>query len=163
MRTRVQPTSAALTGSIPRRATRLLWRGMRAHPWIYTAAVGASALFGTATVLVSRVLGAVTDRVVVPAVSGDPGAQADVGKAGLVLAAVALALAVGVAGRRVYAGMGYAQLQADHRSGITRQYLRLPMSWHRRHPTGQLLSHASSDVEAATSVFNPCRSRSESS
>jgi ABC-type multidrug transport system fused ATPase/permease subunit len=29
------------------------------------------------------------------------------------------------------------------------------MSWHRRHPTGQLLSNAGSDVEAATGVFNP--------
>ena len=29
------------------------------------------------------------------------------------------------------------------------------MSWHRQHPTGQLLSNASADVEAATSIFNP--------
>lgn len=155
MRTRVQSTSAALTGSIPRRATQLLWRGMRAHPWVYVAAVGASALFGVTTVAVSRVLGAVTDRVVVPAIEGDAQAQANLWWAGGALALVALTLAVSVAGRRVYAGMGYADLQADHRAGITRQYLRLPMSWHRRHPTGQLLSHASSDVEAATSVFNP--------
>ncbi|MGN8246245.1 ABC transporter ATP-binding protein [Cellulomonas soli] len=155
MRTRVQPAPAALTGSIPRRATQLLWRGMRAHPWTYAAAVGASAVFGATTVAVSRVLGMVTDRVVVPAIGGDTAAQADLWWAGAALALIALTLALGVAGRRVFAGMGYADLQADHRTGITRQYLRLPMAWHRRHPTGQLLSHASSDVEAATSVFNP--------
>ncbi|GAA3823547.1 ABC transporter ATP-binding protein [Cellulomonas soli] len=155
MRTRVQPTSAALTGSIARRASQLLWRGMRAHPWTYAAAVGASALFGATTVAVSRVLGLVTDEVVVPAIAGSADARARLWWAGGVLALVAVTLAVGVAGRRVFAGMGYADLQADHRSGVTRQYLRLPMAWHRRHPTGQLLSHASSDVEAATSVFNP--------
>ena len=40
------------------------------------------------------------------------------------------------------------RLQADYRRRVTRQYLRLPLSWHQRHPTGQLLSNANSDVEA---------------
>src|SRR3712207_8903788 len=39
--------------------------------------------------------------------------------------------------------------QADYRRRVTRQYLRLPLSWHQRHPTGQLLSNANSDVEAS--------------
>jgi len=72
-----------------------------------------------------------------------------------VLVAVAVTLAVSVAGRRIFAGMGFADLQAQHRAAITRQYLKLPMSWHRKHPTGQLLANVSSDVEAATSAFNP--------
>jgi ABC-type multidrug transport system fused ATPase/permease subunit len=38
---------------------------------------------------------------------------------------------------------------------VTRQYLRLPMEWHQRHPTGQLLSNAYSDVEAAWSPIMP--------
>ena len=79
----------------------------------------------------------------------------DLLRAGGVLAAVALTLALSVAGRRIWAGWGVAGIQADHRRGVTRQYLRLPMSWHRSHPTGQLLSNASADVEAATGVFNP--------
>ena len=29
------------------------------------------------------------------------------------------------------------------------------MSWHHRHPTGQLLSNANADVEAAWAVFMP--------
>ena len=40
------------------------------------------------------------------------------------------------------------RLQADYRRRVTGQYLRLPLSWHQRHPTGQLLSNANSDVEA---------------
>ena len=146
---------AALTGGVVRRSWQVIWRGMRAHPRTYVLAVGLSGVFGAATVAVSRVLGEVTDRVVVPALAGDAEARGDIGLAGLTLVAVAVTLAVGVAGRRIFAGIGYSDIGADHRRGVTRQYLRLPMSWHRRHPTGQLLANASSDVEAATGVFNP--------
>ncbi|MCK0115797.1 ABC transporter ATP-binding protein/permease [Isoptericola sp. S6320L] len=128
---------------------------MRTEPRLYVLAVLASAVFGAATVAVSRAVGWATDAVVVPAISGDPAAQGDIWLAGGVLAAVALTLALSVAGRRIWAGWGVAGIQADHRRGVTRQYLRLPMSWHRSHPTGQLLSNASADVEAATGVFNP--------
>src|SRR5919199_541805 len=38
---------------------------------------------------------------------------------------------------------------------VTAQYLRLPLSWHGRHPTGQLLSNANADVEATWQVFAP--------
>ena len=146
---------AALTGGVARRSIQLMWRGMAANPGTYLLAVGLSAVFGAATVGVSQLLGMVTDRVVIPALGGDKGARGDLGTAGLVLVAVAVVLALGVAGRRIFAGVGYADIQAGHRRGVTRQYLRLPMSWHRAHPTGQLLANASSDVEAATGVFNP--------
>jgi ATP-binding cassette subfamily B protein len=149
------PTRAALTGSVLRRSVQLLGRGMASEPRTYVLAVGSSAVFGATTVAISQVLGKVTNDVVVPALDGSVSARGDIWPAGLAIAAVALALAAGVAGRRIFAGIGYADLQAGHRARITRQLLRLPMSWHRRHPTGQLLSNASSDVEAATSVFNP--------
>ncbi|NMR20714.1 ABC transporter ATP-binding protein [Cellulomonas fimi] len=130
-------------------------RGIAAEPRTYVLAIGSSAVFGAATVAVSQVVGAATDRVVVPALDGSWTARDQLPLAGLALAAVALTLGVGVALRRIFAGIAYADLQARHRRQVTRQYLHLPMSWHRRHPTGQLLSNASSDVEAATSVFNP--------
>jgi ATP-binding cassette, subfamily B, bacterial len=38
---------------------------------------------------------------------------------------------------------------------VTAQYLRLPLSWHQRHPTGQLLSNANSDVESAWFFVSP--------
>ncbi|WP_163275976.1 ABC transporter ATP-binding protein [Cellulomonas iranensis] len=144
-----------LRGSVARRSVALLWRGLRSHPRTYAAAIATSGAFGALTVAVSRVLGRATDDVVVPALAGSQEAQGRIWQAGLALALVALSLAAAVAGRRILAGMGVADLQADHRRAVTRQYLRLPMSWHRRHPTGQLLSNAGSDVEAATGVFNP--------
>ncbi len=144
-----------LPGGRVRRGMLLIWRGMAAHPRTYVIAVLTSGLFGALTVAVSQVLGQVTDRVVVPAIAGDPEAKDAVWLAGLALLGVAVTLALSVAGRRIYAGRGFADIGADHRRGVTRQYLRLPMSWHRAHPTGQLLANASSDVEAATGVFNP--------
>ncbi len=151
-----RPTgTATLQGSTLRRSLGLVWRGLRSQPRTYLLAIGVSAVFGGLTVGVSRVLGAVTDRVVVPALAGDRDAQGAIWAAGAVMLAIAVALALSVAGRRIYAGVGIASIQADHRRAVTRQYLRLPMSWHRRHPTGQLLSNAGSDVEAATGVFNP--------
>jgi ABC-type multidrug transport system fused ATPase/permease subunit len=47
------------------------------------------------------------------------------------------------------------RMQAHDRRDVTRQYLRLPLSWHQRHPTGQLLSNANSDVEAAWAPIAP--------
>jgi len=133
----------------------ILTRGIAAQPRTYAWAIGVSAVFGATTVAVSQVLGVITDEVIVPALAGSDAARDRLPLAGLVLAAVALTLGVSVALRRIFAGIGYADLQAGHRTRVTRQYLRLPMSWHRRHPTGQLLSNANSDVEAATGVFNP--------
>lgn len=149
------PRPATLTGSAFRRSLLLMGRGIASQPRTYVLAIGTSAAFGALTVAVSRVLGWATDHVVVPAIGGDPDARDRIWVAGLVLVLVAVSLAASVAGRRIWAGMGVADQQAMHRRGVTRQYLRLPMSWHRRHPTGQLLSNASADVEAATGVFNP--------
>jgi ATP-binding cassette subfamily B protein len=132
-----------------------MWRGISSQPRTYLLAILLSGVFGASTVGISQVLGAVTDRVVVPALAGSTQARGDIWLAGLVLLGVAVTLGVAVAGRRIFAGIGYADIQAGHRRAVTRQYLRLPMSWHRAHPTGQLLANASSDVEAATGVFNP--------
>ena len=144
----------ALSGSRTRRSLLLIMRGIRVEWRVYVWAILASALFGALTVAVSRVLGAVTDRLVLPALAG----TVDVGTiwlGGLALAGVAVSLALSVAARRILAGVGLANLQARHRRAVTGRYLELPVSWHRAHPTGQLLSNVSSDVEAATGVFNP--------
>lgn len=130
-------------------------RGIRAEPWIFGLAIIGSVLFGALTVGVSQVLGHVTDSVVIPALEESAASSRAIWLGGAALVGVALALGVSVAFRRIFAGTGVARLQARHRTQVTKQYLRLPMSWHRAHPTGQLLSNANADVEAATGVFNP--------
>ena len=150
-----RPEQMTLTGSKVRRSLVLVGRGLRDEPVVYFWAILASGLFGALTVFVARTVGWATDSIVLPALSGDTDAQGRWWVAGLVLLGVAITLALSVAGRRMVAGLGVANLQARHRTRVTRQYLRLPISWHRQHPAGQLLSNANSDVEAATGVFNP--------
>ena len=63
--------------------------------------------------------------------------------------------AVGIVARRLGAGVMQYRMQAHYRRAVTRQYLSLPLEWHQRHPTGQLLSNANSDVEAAWGPIAP--------
>lgn len=132
-----------------RRGVRLLGRAISEERGIFALALAASALFGAMTVANAFVLGEVVGRVVLPAFDrGDVGAGTLVGVAAVILA-VALLKIIGILGRRIGAGIMQYRLQAAYRRKVSRQYLRLPLSWHHAHPTGQLLSNANSDVEAA--------------
>ncbi|MDT5026019.1 MAG: ATP-binding cassette, subfamily bacterial, partial [Micromonosporaceae bacterium] len=64
------------------------------------------------------------------------------------LVGLSLLKVCGIFGRRLGAGLMQYRLQAVYRRRVTRRYLELPLSWHRRHATGTLLSNANSDVEA---------------
>ncbi|MFP5334218.1 MAG: ABC transporter ATP-binding protein [Actinomycetes bacterium] len=138
------------------RGIRVLGRGIRDEPRIFTVAVLGSALFGAGTAATGWLLGRITEDVIAPAVTGERRVTAgDVWLAGAVLALVALLTAVGVVIRRAGAGTTMYALQARYRRRVTRQYLRLPLSWHHRHPAGRLLSNANADVEATWQVFAP--------
>ncbi|UGQ10091.1 ABC transporter ATP-binding protein/permease [Yinghuangia sp. ASG 101] len=132
-----------------RRGMRVLGVAIREEPRIFAAAVGASAVYGATTVASALVLGQVTDRVVVPAFrDGDTTTGALVATF-LAVFGVAVLKALSIVGRRLWAGIMQYRLQATYRRRVTRQYLRLPLAWHHRHPTGALLSNANADVEAA--------------
>jgi ABC-type multidrug transport system fused ATPase/permease subunit len=128
---------------------------IRREPAIFVLSTVGSLLFGALTVADAWVLGWATDHVVLPAFAdGDPRP----GGLWTILAlflAVAILRAVGIVARRLGAGIMQYRMQAHSRRAVTRQYLRLPMSWHQQHPTGQLLSNANSDVEAAWAPIAP--------
>lgn len=145
----------ALPGGAVRRSFLLLGRGIRSQPKTFTLAIVASAVWGLSFVAVGWLLGRLTDSVVVPALGGEDVGRGAIIGAGLLLLGLAVTSAVTVAGRRIWAGIGSIDVQAGHRRLVTQQYLRLPMSWHRAHPTGQLLSNANSDAESAGYVFMP--------
>lgn len=143
-----------LQGGTLRRSASLMARGLRASPGPFTIAIIASAVYGAATVASGWLVGRVTDWVILPAATGGA-ASSSVWLAGAGLAGMAVVTALSVALRRIYAGIGYFDVQMAHRRVLTRRYLTLPMSWHRRRSTGELLSHASADAEAAAGVFQP--------
>src|SRR4029453_12564364 len=101
------------------------------------------------TVASAFVIGEITDRVLLPAFADGVTTAAALAPAAPALVVVPVLKILGILGRRLFAGIMSYRLQADYRRRVTRQYLRLPLSWHQRHPTGQLLSNANSDVEAS--------------
>ena len=131
-----------------RRGFGLLGRAVRHEPRIFAVAVGGSAVYGVMTVGSALVLGRITDRVIVPAFEDGRTTTGGLVAAAAAIVAVAVLKAAGIVARRLGAGVMQYRLQARYRRDVTRQYLRLPLSWHQRHPTGQLLSNANADVEA---------------
>ncbi|MER7366642.1 ABC transporter ATP-binding protein [Nonomuraea wenchangensis] len=138
-----------------RQGLRVLGVAVRTEKAVFALAVLASAVYGGMTVASAWALGWATENVVLPAFAeGRVGAGALWAGAGFILG-TALLKALGVAGRRILAGVMQYRMQARSRRDVTKQYLRLPLSWHHRHPTGQLLSNASADAEAAWAPLAP--------
>ena len=57
--------------------------------------------------------------------------------------------------RRIAATIAGARIQATLRQQVVRRYQEVPYRFHRRTPTGELLSHAGNDVDAAAEVLAP--------
>lgn len=134
---------------------RVLWVGVKREPKVFTVATLGAVLFGVLTVADAWVLGWSTEHVLIPAFdNGEIGTDMLVWVFALFMA-VAILRAVGIVARRLGGGIMYYRMQSHTRRAVTRQYLSLPMEWHQRHPTGQLLSNAYSDVEAAWAPIMP--------
>jgi ATP-binding cassette, subfamily B, bacterial len=138
-----------------RRGLFVLGQGIRRVPGIFAVAVLGSTLYGVMTAGTAWALGRVTRQVIEPSLrTGRVDAGALAGGAAL-MAGVVVLLTLGVILRRTAAGYAMYELGAQFRRRVTAQYLRLPLSWHSRHPAGVLLSNANADVEAAWQVFAP--------
>lgn len=141
----------ALVGNGRHLVTRQLRRATREFTF---GGVGTT-LFAGMTILSSFVLGWVTDRVLIPAVqAGDVATSALVASAAAIVG-VAVLRGLGITMRRMGAYYAQHRIQYRDRVDVTDRYLDLPVEWHRRHPTGQLLSNANEDVEAASFIAAP--------
>jgi ATP-binding cassette subfamily B protein len=135
--------------AVVRRGLRHIGRAIREQRGMFALAVLGSTLYGGMTVASAYVIGEITGRVLLPAFDTGVTTAGALALAATAIVGVAVLKILGILGRRLFAGIMSYRLQADYRRRVTRQYLRLPLSWHQRHPTGQLLSNANSDVEAA--------------
>lgn len=153
------PDLDSLAGQVPERLTRrglgIMRVGIGREPWVFFLATVFSIIFGVMTVADAWVLGWATDNVIVPSISDGNYATGTVVAGIALFMTVALLRMIGVIGRRIAGGIVFFRLMRRDRRAVTRKYLDLPLSWHRNHPAGQLLSNANSDVEATWSVFNP--------
>jgi ATP-binding cassette, subfamily B, bacterial len=141
--------------SLVRRGAVVIGHTLRGAPRAFTYGIGGAALYATMTVAASLVLGWVTDEVILPSFAAGEVQRGGLALAVALIVGVALLKAVGVVGRRLGAYVGQYTLQAAYRRRVTGRYLDLPLSWHRRHTTGELLSNANADVESAFFVAAP--------
>ncbi|HKY68509.1 MAG TPA: ABC transporter ATP-binding protein [Acidimicrobiales bacterium] len=142
------------TASLFRRGVRLLWFSLRSEPRSFAVSIAGSLLYASMAVGGTWVLGRVTDEVILPGFDG--------GVSGTRLAAAAAALfgvsllrSLGVIGRRYFGMRATRGMQRQWFRRVTDTYLRVPLGYFGRHPTGQLLAHADADAERAVTVLQP--------
>lgn len=138
-----------------RRGLAVIGRGFAQQRLVLFISVIGSAAYGILTVLTSRVVGHLTGTVVEPVAAARSVTAGQLWTIVWQLGLVVLLTAIAVMIRRIAAGVAFFNLQAIYRRRVSAQYLRLPLSWHQRHPSGQLLSNANADVEATWNVFQP--------
>lgn len=135
-----------------RRSCALLLFAFRAHPRSMSLGLAASILHGAGLAVWSIALGELVSRVVIPRFDGGQAI------AGTALAAVLVVLTIGLV--RGTAGMVLrctavatrAGFDATLREAVVERYDALPMSYHRAHPTGEKLAHATTDPEASSDL-----------
>ncbi len=149
------PTTRVKDGRVVFRGFAVLFRGVAEEPRAFTLAVVGSSLWALMTVAQAYVLGYLTQHTVLPAFDAGHVAAGALVSAALLVMAVATFKALGIAGRRIYAGRVQYNLGASYRRRIAARYLALPLRWHQAHPTGQLLSIANSDVEQTWEPMAP--------
>lgn len=149
------PESQSSEPALLRRGLALLRELIAMHPGPFAVAVTGSMLYAGATVGSTIVLGRITDDVIYP--TFETGAVPD-GALAWGLAGVFAATFLRVTGvmmRRYFAGMTSERCQRSIRRRLIGKYLALPLAWHHRTPTGQLLAHADNDTDISTEVLHP--------
>ena len=141
--------------SVLRDGARLIARFVRRHPIAFVIAVSGAALYASAIIAASRVIGWVTDTVVVPVLDGNESYSGLLLPAAVAILAVAILKAVGIVVRRT--GAGYLQLRTrqDLRNDLLDHQLSLKMSWFDKQSIGDLLAVADADVDQGTGVLGP--------
>jgi ATP-binding cassette subfamily B protein len=137
------------------RGFAVLGRGAAQQPLAFTFSVLGSSLWALMTVGQAYVLGRITEHTVLPAFRAGRVVWGSLLSAALLIMAVAALKALGIAGRRIYAGRVQYELGATYRRKVAARYLALPLRWHQAHPTGRLLSLANSDVEQTWEPMAP--------
>ncbi|HEX6286117.1 MAG TPA: ABC transporter ATP-binding protein, partial [Acidimicrobiia bacterium] len=145
------PEDVALLGS----GRHLIARQLRRAPKEFLFGGVGTTLYAGMTILSSFVLGWIIDLMLIPAVSSGEVSTAALAASAGAIVAVATLRGIGITMRRTGAYYAQHRLQYRDRVDVTDRYLDLPVEWHRRHPTGQLLANANEDVEAASFIAAP--------
>jgi ABC-type multidrug transport system fused ATPase/permease subunit len=155
MSSRQSVTPPSLDAALLGRGRDLIARQLRRASKQFAIGGAGTLLFAAMTIISSYVVGWITDDVLIPSVAAGEVKTATLAGAALAVLGVALARGAGIMLRRFGAYAAQYRLQARDRTDVTNRYLQLPIEWHRRHPTGQLLANVNEDVEAASFIAAP--------
>ena len=143
------------TMEVFRRGGRLLARSLRVMPGPHSVAIVGAIVFSVAAVALARVLGWVTDEVIVPGLD-EGGVSDDRVWTGIALiGVVGVFRGAGAVVRRYYLARARFGTEVVWRRQLFEQYLRLPVSFHQSRPTGELLAHADADITVASMMLMP--------
>ena len=134
---------------------QLIVEQLRRAPREFAFGFGFTAVHSIGTIVFSYAVGWATDNVLIPAAQRGDVTVASLVTMVLILLTVGAIKGMGLALRRYGAFRAQYRLEQRDRVDVTNRYLDLPIEWHRRHPTGQLLSNVSSDIETAAQIAAP--------
>jgi ABC-type multidrug transport system fused ATPase/permease subunit len=149
------PAEGPSRSTVLAQGMRILGIAVKEEPRIFGLALLGGASFGILTIGGAYVVGAVVDHVVLPALAGHRVVAGSLTTGAVAIVMLSVLKVLAIFGRRAGAGIMQFRMQARYRRKVTRRYLELPLRWHRRHPTGTLLSNANSDVEATWFPIGP--------
>ena len=138
-----------------KQAFRLIRGLLRHHKRLFFTAVGCAAVFAACTVFSSVVVRLIIDKVIVPRFEdGTVATHRVVAILGLLIA-VGVVRAVGVVGRRTFAGRTSWRVTESLTAEVVDRVVAQPVPWHRQQRTGDIITRAGVDAEAATHILNP--------
>ena len=122
---------------------------------MFAIAVAGAAVYAMATVASSFAIGWVIDNVILPRFEeGSVAMGTFLTGAGLVIG-IGFVRAAGVVVRRSYAAIAMWRVSQTYTNLVVDEYVRQPVSWHNRRPSGDLIARAGVDSEAAVNVLAP--------
>jgi len=155
MRPRVNGPSDERTRGRLVLGARLLRALLKHHKRLFFTAVGGAAVFAACTVFSSVVVGRITDDVITPRFEeGSVRARTVVLVLGT-LVLTGLVRAAGVVVRRTWAGRTTWRITESLTAQVVDRVVAQPAPWHRRQSTGDVITRAGVDAEAATAVLGP--------
>jgi ATP-binding cassette, subfamily B, bacterial len=136
-------------------AFRLIRGLLRHHKKLFFTAVACAAVYASCTVFSSVVVRLIIDKVIVPRFDEGSVPTGRVAAVLGLLIAVGVVRAAGVVGRRTFAGRTSWRVTESLTAEVIDRVVEQPVPWHRDQRTGDVITRAGVDAEAATHVLNP--------
>ena len=148
-------TTAELSRGRLRVAFRLVRSLVKYHKRLFFTAVSAAAVFAACTVLSAVIVKMITDDLIAPRFNDGSVSKTRVLLVLGALVVVGFVRATAVIIRRTWAGRTAWRVTERLTRQVVRRLAQQPVPWHRQQTTGDLITRAGVDAEAATAILGP--------